>query len=146
MLKIKVILISIILLSTVSCSEKSGKKVDRNASKIKFEETNHDFGEIKYGGEASFDFIFSNTGKSPLILDNVRSTCGCTVPEWTREPVNISGTGSIRVIYDTHRVGAFSKTLIVYSNAANSPIRLFIKGRVLPLEGNPADSVKNSTN
>jgi hypothetical protein len=146
MLKTKVILISFILLSTVSCSEKSGKKPDRNASKIKFEKTNHDFGEIKYGGEASFDFKFSNTGKSPLILDNVRSTCGCTVPEWTREPVDVSNTGSIRVIYDTHRVGAFSKTLIVYSNASNSPVRLFIEGRVLPFEENPPDSVKNSTN
>src|SRR4030042_2352139 len=146
MLKTKIILISFILLSTVSCSEKSGKKAGRNASKIEFDETNHNFGEIKYGGEASFDFKFSNKGKSPLILENVRSTCGCTVPEWTREPVNVSNSGSVRVIYDTHRVGAFSKTLIVYSNAANSPVRLFIKGRVLPLEGNPADSVKNSTN
>jgi hypothetical protein len=146
MVKMKAILISFILLATVSCSEKSGKKTDKKASKMEFEETNHNFGEIKYGGEASFDFIFSNKGKSPLIIDNVRSTCGCTVPEWTREPVNESNTGSVRVIYDTHRVGAFSKTLIVYSNAANSPVRLFIKGRVLPSEENPADSVKKSMN
>jgi hypothetical protein len=136
------ILIPLIFLITISCSEKSGNKAGRKAAKIDFKETIHDFGELEFGGDGSFDFKFTNTGKSPLILDNVRSTCGCTVPEWTREPVNPSGTGSIRVIYDTHRVGAFSKTLIIYSNAANSPIRIFIKGRVLPSEENPADSAK----
>jgi hypothetical protein len=136
------ILISLVFLITISCSEKSGNKAGRKAAKIDFKETIHDFGELEFGGDGSFDFKFTNTGKSPLILDNVRSTCGCTVPEWTSEPVNPSGIGSIRVIYDTHRVGAFSKTLIIYSNAANSPIRIFIKGRVLPSEENPADSAK----
>jgi hypothetical protein len=136
------ILISLVFLITISCSEKSGDKAGRKAAKIDFKETIHDFGEIEFGGDGSFDFKFTNKGKSPLILENVRSTCGCTVPEWTREPVNPSDTGSIRVIYDTHRVGAFSKTLIIYSNAANSPIRIFIKGRVLPSEENPADSAK----
>jgi hypothetical protein len=136
------ILIPLVFLIAVSCSEKSGDKAGRKAAKIDFKETIHDFGEIEFGGDGSFDFKFTNKGKSPLILENVRSTCGCTVPEWTREPVNPSDTGSIRVIYDTHRVGAFSKTLIIYSNAANSPIRIFIKGRVLPSEENPADSAK----
>lgn len=136
-------MISFLFLCVVSCSEKSGKKEDKKEAKIEFKETNHDFGEIEFGGEAIFDFKFINKGKSPLIIANVRSTCGCTVPEWTREPVNASNTGSIRVIYDTHRVGAFSKTLIVYSNAVNSPIRLFIKGRVLPYEVNPAGSANN---
>jgi hypothetical protein len=142
MLRIKIILISFILFTAVSCSEKSGKKPDKKAAKIEFKDTNHDFGELKFGGDGSCEFIFTNTGKSPLILDNVKSTCGCTVPEWTREPVHISNTGRIRVIYDTHRVGAFSKTLIVYSNASNSPVRLFIKGKVLPYEETPIDSVK----
>jgi hypothetical protein len=136
------ILIPLVFLIAVSCSEISGDKAGRKAAKIDFKETIHDFGEIEFGGDGSFDFKFTNKGKSPLILENVRSTCGCTVPEWTREPVNPSDTGSIRVIYDTHRVGAFSKTLIIYSNAANSPIRIFIKGRVLPSEENPADSAK----
>lgn len=138
-----VILISLAFLITVSCSEKKGNKSGRNAARIEFEEAMHDFGEIEFGGEGTYEFRFTNTGKSPLILDNVRSTCGCTVPEWTRKPLDPSSTGTIRVIYDTHRVGAFSKTLIVYSNAANSPIRIFIKGTVLPFEESPADSSKN---
>lgn len=142
MLRLNIILISIIFIATVSCSEKSGKKPGKKAAEIEFKDTNHDFGELKFGGDGSCEFIFTNTGKSPLILDNVKSTCGCTVPEWTREPVNASATGKIRVIYDTHRPGAFSKTLIVYSNASNSPVRLFIKGKVLPYEESPVDSVK----
>jgi hypothetical protein len=143
MLRSNIILISIILFTTVSCSEKSGKKAEKKAAKIEFKDTSHDFGELKFGSDGSCEFIFKNTGQSPLILDNVRSTCGCTVPEWTREPVHASNTGKIRVIYDTHRVGAFSKTLIVFSNASNSPVRLFIKGKVLPYKENPVDSVKN---
>jgi hypothetical protein len=143
MFRFNIILLSIILFTAVSCTEKSGKKPDKKAAKIEFKDTGHDFGEIKYGGNGSCDFIFKNTGKSPLVVDNVKSTCGCTVPEWTKEPVPSSGTGKIRVMYDTHRVGAFSKTLIVSSNASNSPIRLFIKGKVLPYEENPVDSVKN---
>jgi hypothetical protein len=142
MFRINVILISIILFTSVSCSEKSEKKPGKKAAKIEFKDTGHDFGELKYGADGSCEFIFTNNGKSPLILDNVKSTCGCTVPEWTREPVRASGTGKIRVIYDTHRAGAFSKTLIVTSNASNSPVRLFIKGKVLPLEENPVDSLK----
>ncbi len=84
------ILISLVFLITISCSEKSGNKAGRKAAKIDFKETIHDFGELEFGGDGSFDFKFTNTGKSPLILENVRSTCGCTVPEWTREPVNPS--------------------------------------------------------
>lgn len=142
MFRFNIILISIILFTTVSCSEKSGKKRDPKPAEIEFKDTGHDFGEIKFGGDGSCEFIFKNTGNSPLILDNVKSTCGCTIPEWTKEPVPESNTGKIRVIYDTHRVGAFSKTLIVYSNASNSPVRLFIKGKVLPYQENPVDSVK----
>jgi len=142
MFRFQIILISILLFTTVSCSEESGKKTDKKAARIEFKDTNHDFGELKFGGDGSCEFIFKNTGKSPLILDNVKSTCGCTIPEWTREPVIASGNGKIRVIYDTHRVGAFSKTLIVYSNASNSPVRLFIKGKVLPYEESTVDSVK----
>lgn len=142
MFRLNIILLSIILITTVSCSEKSGNKPDKKTARIEFKDTSHDFGELKFGGDGSCEFIFKNTGKSPLILDNVKSTCGCTVPEWTKEPVIASGNGKIRIIYDTHRVGVFSKTLIVYSNASNSPVRLFIKGKVLPYEESPVDSVK----
>jgi hypothetical protein len=132
--------IILVFLAAESCSEKKGNSAGKKAARIDFKEAIHDFGEIKYGGNGTYEFKFTNKGKSPLVLDNVRSTCGCTVPEWTREPLNPSETGTIRVIYDTHRVGAFSKTLIVYSNASNSPVRIFIKGTVLPVEESPAGS------
>jgi hypothetical protein len=135
--------ILLVFLTALSCSEKKGTSAVKKAARIEFKEPIHDFGEIEYGGNGTYEFKFINRGKSPLVLDNVRSTCGCTVPEWTREPLNPSETGTIRVIYDTHRVGAFSKTLIIYSNASNSPVRIFIKGTVLPVEENPAGSSKN---
>jgi hypothetical protein len=141
-MRAKVFIIILVILTAMSCSEKKGNDAWRKAARIEFKEAQHDFGKIEFGGNGTYEFKFTNKGKSPLVLDNVRSTCGCTVPEWTREPLKPSETGIIRVIYDTHRVGAFSKTLIVYSNAANSPVRIFIKGTVLPFEGSQADSTK----
>ncbi len=138
----KVSIMILVFLTAVSCSEKKTDNPGRKAARIEFKKAIHDFGKIEYGGNGTYEFKFINKGKTPLVLDNVRSTCGCTVPEWTREPLNPSETGTIRVIYDTHRVGAFSKTLIVYSNAANSPVRIFIKGTVLPFEESRADSTK----
>ncbi len=138
----KVFIMILVFLTAVSCSEKKTNSPGRKAARIEFKEALYDFGKIEYGGNGTYEFKFTNKGKTPLVLDNVRSTCGCTVPEWTREPLNPSETGTIRVIYDTHRVGAFSKTLIVYSNAANSPVRIFIKGTVLPFEESRADSTK----
>jgi hypothetical protein len=142
-MKTRVLFISLVFLVAVSCTEKKGNKAGKKEARIDFKEAIHDFGKIEYGGDGTVDFKFTNKGKAPLVLDNVRSTCGCTVPEWTREPVNPSGTGIIRVIYDTRRTGAFSKTLIIYSNAVNSPVRIFIKGTVLPSEESSADSTKS---
>ena len=123
-------LFSAILLSvSISCSQNSNKKV----SEMTFKEgTDHNFGTMEYMGDGSYEFVFKNTGKAPLIITNVKSSCGCTVPTYPKEPVKKKKEASIKVKYDTKRTGSFSKTVTVFSNAKNSPVILRIKGQVNP--------------
>lgn len=105
---------------------------------IEFEKTTHEFGEIdENGGNAVYDFVFKNTGTTPLILTNVRASCGCTTPTWTREPVAPNQTGSVKVSYNPkNRPGRFSKSITINSNAENMVVVLNIKGNV---KSKPAD-------
>lgn len=103
---------------------------DPNAPEIVFEKEIHDFGTIEYGGNGTYDFKFSNTGKSPLIISNARGSCGCTVPKWPKEPVAKGASGSINVQYDTKRPGPFTKTVTISSNAKSASKVITIKGVV----------------
>ena len=107
---------------------------DPNAPEIVFEKEVHDFGTIEYGGNGTYDFKFSNTGKSPLIISNARGSCGCTVPKWPKEPVGKGQSGSINVQYDTKRPGPFTKTVTINSNAKSATKVITIKGTVLAAE------------
>ncbi len=120
-------------LTLASCSQEGGKKVKGDAV-IAFEETKYEYGEIPFGGDGGCEFVFSNTGKTPLVLTHVKSTCGCTIPDWPQEPLKPGEEGIIRVSYDTRRVGAFNKSVYVYSNASNGVQRLYISGRVKPYD------------
>ena len=101
-------------------------------AEITFDKIVNDFGKIPYSGNGTTKFTFKNTGKSPLILSNVQSSCGCTVPTWPKEPVAPGESKSIDVTYNTTRVGGFTKQITVYSNAKNGTVYLTIKGEVEP--------------
>jgi hypothetical protein len=125
----------IIICAAITWSGCTGKGPGRSESKnahIVFADTIHRYGEIDFSSDGTSEFSFTNTGKGQLILKNVKSSCGCTVPEWPKEPIRNGETAVIKVWYDTHRVGNFSKSIYVYSNAINSPNRLMISGRVRP--------------
>jgi hypothetical protein len=98
---------------------------------IEFPVTEHDFGTIQQGGDGTYDFVFTNTGTEPLVLSNVRSSCGCTIPSWPHDPIPAGGKESIKVKYDTNRVGKFTKTISVFSNAGEDAIVLKISGEVV---------------
>ena len=110
----------------------TGTSGNINGAGIQFETTEHDFGTIPEKGDGTFAFVFKNTGKEPLILKNVRSSCGCTVPEWPKEPIKKGNKGTIKVSYNTRITGSFSKSITVYSNAEGDPVVLHIKGKVEP--------------
>lgn len=90
----------------------------------------HDFGSIVYGANGNVEFTFTNNGSKDLIVNKVESSCGCAVPSWTKEPVKPGQTGKVKVTYDTKLPGPFNKTIAVYSNAGNSPVRIVIRGKV----------------
>jgi hypothetical protein len=122
----------LILCVPPSCKQHEGKK-NRGNAVITFEQMNHDYGEIPFMGDGGCEFVFQNTGKTPLVLTHVKSTCGCTIPVWPKEPVKAGEQDVIRVSYDTKRVGTFVKSVYVYSNANNGVQRLYIRGKVNPL-------------
>jgi len=97
---------------------------------IVFAATTHDYGTIVQSSDGSCVFAFTNKGKAPIVLNDVKASCGCTVPEWTRTPVAPGEKGSIKVTYNTNNIGAFTKSITVNSNAVNSPQVLIIKGTV----------------
>jgi hypothetical protein len=118
-----------------------------NGAYIKFNKTVHDFGELTQGDKAEVEFVFTNTGDAPLLLSNVRSTCGCTVPTWPREPVMPNTTASIKVKYDSNRIGGINKQVTVESNATNGAVYLKVTGNISkkPEEIMPFQNFDNGT-
>ncbi len=107
------------------------KPANPNAPEISFSKTVHDYGTLFQGGDGNSEFEFTNTGKEPLILSSVKSSCGCTVPSWPREPIMPGKKEVIKVKYDTKRVGPINKTITVMSNAKTSPVVLKITGSIV---------------
>lgn len=99
---------------------------------ISFAALAHDYGTIEQGSDGSCEFKFTNSGQTPLVLSNVRASCGCTVPTWPREPILPGKEGIIKVVYNTSLVGSFNKSITVNSNAKNNTVLLNIKGTVTP--------------
>mgnify|MGYP005841969959 CR=1 FL=1 len=97
---------------------------------IVFNKMVHDYGTITQGADGNCEFKFTNKGKVPLVLNNVRASCGCTVADWPKEPIEPGKSGSIKVKYNTAIMGSFNKSITVNSNAVNSMVRLSIKGTV----------------
>jgi len=98
---------------------------------FKFDSDVIDYGDVAKGSDGSRVFKFKNVGKAPLIISNIKSSCGCTVPEKPEKPIMPGETAEIKVKYDTNRSGPFSKSITIASNAFEETKTLSIKGRVL---------------
>ncbi len=100
---------------------------------LSFEVDEYDFGDIpELGGSVQYRFVYANTGDSPLVITDVKTTCGCTSPAWSKEPVAPGRKGYVDVSFDPRdRTGAFTKSIIVSSNAASKPVTLYITGSVI---------------
>jgi len=116
-------------------------------AEIEFEKTVHNFGELKQHGDASTEFVFKNTGTEPLIISNAKGSCGCTVPEWPREPIQPGQEGSIKVKYDSKRLGPINKSVTITSNGSEQPKVIRIKGNIkaAPKADDSAMPVKEPT-
>ncbi len=99
---------------------------------IKFEEENHDFGLILQGEKVSYTFKFKNIGKSDLIVDDVSTSCGCTVPKFSREPIAPGENGEVEVIFDSNnRQGRQFKTITVWTNSQPNKTKLQIESEIV---------------
>ncbi len=125
------LLVSTIMLRAQDNGQQSQKEVNPNAPEIQFDKLVHDYGKIKQNSDGTCEFTFKNVGKEPLILSNVRSSCGCTTPYWPKEPIMPGKTEKIKVTYATNRLGVFNKQITIFSNAKNDVVVLTIKGEVL---------------
>ena len=120
-------LLTILFVGLLSFSVNAQKK----EAKIEFKETTIDYGTIEKGADGVRIFEFTNTGNAPLIISKVKSSCGCTVPSWPKQPIMAGETGEIKVKYDTNRVNPIRKTITVTSNAETPTVALKIKGLVV---------------
>ena len=103
-----------------------------NAAKINFAEESYTFGELPEGPQATHEFKFTNNGMEPLILSNVKASCGCTTPSWPKEAILPGKDAVILVTYNTQgRVGPFTKSITITSNADTPSKVIYIKGTVV---------------
>jgi hypothetical protein len=117
--------------SAMAQDVKQDVKKGGKAPEIVFDYLVYDYGTIYEGDPGECEFKFKNTGKEPLVLSNVYSSCGCTVPDWPKDPIMPGKTSTIKVKYSTNRIGGINKTITVISNAEeNSKVELRIIGTV----------------
>lgn len=124
------------LVSIAQAQKTDPKKKDapkKDGPSISFEKDTYDFGKIEEGTVPKYQFKFTNTGNQPLVITNVRPSCGCTSPSWSKEPVMPGKSGYIEAAYNSKgRPGAFTKSITVSSNIPDQTHVLFIKGEVIP--------------
>ena len=114
---------------------------NKNAAEITFDKETHDFGIISQNQPDTYTFMFKNTGKEPLIITNAQASCGCTTPEWTKEPIMPGKKGFVKATYNAASLGVFNKAVTVMSNAKTATVTLYIKGDVkVPNEVTPVDA------
>jgi len=101
-----------------------------NQAEIKFETVVHNFGTIEKDAVVTCTFTFTNTGDAPLVINQAMATCGCTVPEYTKSPIEPGKTGTIKVTYNSKGKvpGHFKKSITIRTNAVNEMTRLYIEG------------------
>jgi len=103
-----------------------------NAPVMKFEFDTHDFGKLKQGDKTTYEFKFTNTGKSPLVITNATATCGCTTPEWPHTPVKPGDSGIIKVTFNsTGKSGLQDKLVTVTANTVPERTSVHLIGEVL---------------
>ena len=93
-----------------------------------------DYGTIEHNADGARKFVFTNNGTEALLIKNAKGSCGCTVPTWPREAIAPGATAEIGVKYATNRVGKFTKTITLTTNASKKPVILTIKVKLILLQ------------
>jgi len=131
-------LLLFIALITNACSSSNSSEGKSNVDKatapvMTFAKESHDFGQVNEGDKVVFDFFFTNTGKSALIISNATATCGCTVPEYPKQPLAPGKTGIIHVVFNsTGKSGMQNKIITLTTNTFKGNEELHLVGNVKP--------------
>lgn len=128
----KYILTFLVFVSVLSLKAQEVKSdvVDSNAAVFQFETDIIDYGKINQNANGVRKFKFKNVGKSDLLITSISSSCGCTVPNYSKEAIQPGGSGEIEIAYNTAILGGFSKMITVFSNASEPQKILRLKGIV----------------
>ena len=100
-------------------------------AKFNWEMKTHNFGKIPQGKPVTVDFTYTNDGKTPLVISNVRGSCGCTVTKYSKEPIAPGKTGFVKATFSAAAMGAFNKSVRVTANVEGGNETLYIKGEVI---------------
>lgn len=122
----KVFTILFVLVAVVGLSSMTTQAI----GEFKFDKESHEFGKIAKGKPVSHDFTFTNAGDAPIVISEVKPTCGCSVAEFTKTPIKPGETGVIKVVFNAAASGPFTKSFIIRSNTKTPVKNLTIKGIV----------------
>jgi Protein of unknown function (DUF1573) len=122
-------LLLVLTLALTSAVIGQAKPVASAPESLVAKETIFDFGRIPQGKPVTHNFVISNTGKDPLVIENVQASCGCTTPEWSKDPIQSGKSSEIKVGYNSASEGQFEKTITVIYNQGQTKT-LIIKGNV----------------
>jgi|JI8StandDraft_2_1071088.scaffolds.fasta_scaffold14699_2 hypothetical protein len=125
-------LLTFVILASIASIQMSFKSTNEiNKAVIEVQNTTRDFGKIPQGKPVTAEFTVKNTGKTPLVMENIQTSCGCTLADFTRTPIAPNQTGYVKVTYNANAVGSFTKTATITSNAENKSLILTLKGEVV---------------
>ncbi len=128
-MKLTLIAILVTLMPFAATLAQTDKVVE--GPEMTFVKLEYNFGKIEQGESATYVFKFTNTGTQPIIINEAHGSCGCTVPEWPKEPIMKGESGEIKVTFNSAgKMGLQDKTVTINSNAVNSPLYLHMKGNV----------------
>ncbi len=128
-------------LVTLNCSPDINTANTEEPKEIEWKKTTHDFGEIVQGTKAKHTFVFTNKGNEAIVISNAAASCGCTVPNFSKEPVAPGGQGSVTAIFDSAgKKGNFAKSITVTTNLGQSI--LHIKGNIVEEQAKPKSPVQ----
>jgi hypothetical protein len=127
-----ILLAAFALVAQVGFSQASASSGKADVAVAVFDNEIHDFGKIKQGVPVTHRFTFTNKGKVAMVITNAQPSCGCTTPNWTKEPIPPGGEGFVEATYNAAGVAAFDKSITVLANVENGVILLRIKGEVIP--------------
>ena len=136
----------VLMLATAIVGSAQEEVKQKDKAEMKFEKTRHDFGVFAQDtATVTYDFVFTNVGKSPLIIHQASASCGCTVPEYTLEPIMPGCKGKITVTYNGkgRRPGVFRKSITVHNNGKQTPVRLYNEGEMI--DNTPVELIQSET-